>query len=129
MYTERLRGLFAQYLKEKGIQNMLAWDSGLTIGQDELLKYERVDKYRINFLDNRELKNLMKFCENRGISLWLGADKLCVGFRYRGCQRLSSYDSVPLRELGPNILEDRNISVLPEISAAASLEDRMEVRV
>jgi hypothetical protein len=126
MHTERLRGLFAQYLKEQGIQNMLAWDSGLTIGQDGLLKYERVDKYRVMFLDFKEMKSLMRFCETHGMGLWFGADKLCIGFNYRGCQRLSSYDSVQLRELGPDVLEDRNISVAPEISAAAPLGDRIE---
>lgn len=94
MSSERLRALFAHYLLKQKLNTLLTWDSALTISQDRLLKYERVDKYKVLFLDYRELKKLMQFCENHGIGLWFGADKLCIGFHYRGCQKLSAYSTI-----------------------------------
>lgn len=70
---------------------------------DSLLKYERIDKYRVIFIDQKDLKKLIRFCENHDIAVWFGADKLCIGFSYRGCQRLSAYYSTPGRESMPEI--------------------------
>lgn len=129
MHTDKLRGIFAEYLKHIGIENMVVIDSCITVDQDTQLKYERVDKYRVLFLTQKEVKNLMRFCEKHGLAVWFGAGKLCIGFNYRGCMRLSAYDSVPLRMSAGEIQGDIIDYVPPEISAAASLGDRIEVRV
>ncbi len=129
MHTDKLRGLFADFLASHKIVDMMVCESSITIGQDAQLKYERVDKYRVLFLTQKEIKNLMRFCEKHNIVVWFGADKLCIGFNYRGCMRLSAYDSVPLRQAAGDILEDRINYVSPEISAAAPLGDINEVRI
>lgn len=118
--TERLRGEFAEFLKNRNYRNAIVLDACITIGQDHLLKYERIDKYHVQFLTQKDLKNIIKFGENRGIAIWLGGDKLCVGFNSRQNMRLSAYDSVPQRSAHGEILGDGNISVAPEISAAES---------
>ncbi len=96
MGTEKLRGLFSQFLKENEIDNALSCNNCITIAQDETLKYERIDKYSVLFLTYKDLKKLLAFCDKHGISVWFGADKLCIGFNYRGCMRLSAYDSVQM---------------------------------
>ena len=126
MHTEKLRGMFADFLESLGIRNMLVIDSCTTIDQDANLKYERLDRYRALFLTQKEIKSLMRFCEKHGIAMWFGAEKLCIGFNYKGCQRLSAYDSVQLRELAKVRPVDIINSVSPEISAAEILGDRIE---
>jgi len=123
MHTEKLRGRFAEFLESQGIRNMLVIDSCVTIDQDANLKYERLDRYRALFLTQKEIKSLVRFCEKHDIAVWFGAEKLCIGFNYKGCQRLSAYDSVPLRELARVQPVDRINSVSPEISADAIRED------
>ncbi len=109
MRTERLRGLFLQFLRENELENALICNSSITIAQDESLKYERIDKYNVLFLTSEDLKKLLAFCDKHGISIWFGADKLCIGFNYKGNMRLSAYDSV-----------------LPVRSAAVPREDRKD---
>lgn len=94
MQTEKLRSLFAEFLKENGISESLSNNGCITIAQDETLKYERVDKYSVLFLTYKELQKLLKFCAKHGICIWFGADKLCIGYNYTGNMRLSAYDSV-----------------------------------
>lgn len=127
MSTERRRTVFANFIREQKIENFLKLDSCITIDQDTTLKYERIDKYKVLLLTFKELKKLLSFCGRHDICVWFAADKLCIGFNYTGCQRLSAYDSVHVRQLGPDILEDRKY-VPPEITAASSLGDRIGVR-
>ncbi len=150
MNTDRLRGIFADFLASHNLDNALRLDSCSTINQDASLKYERIDRYRIMFMTWNECKKLLEFCAKHDMCVWFGCDKLCIGYNYRGNMRLSAY-SVPLRELagGPgadrikdeayedtvreafgqrivdkvNSLPECN-SVSPEISAGPSLGDR-----
>lgn len=119
MNTDKLRELFALFLKEQGLDDMIVGDGCVTVNQDTLLKYERIDKYRILFLNEKELKSLLAFCNKHGIAVWFGADKLCIGFYYRGCMRLSAYGSVQPVISGPESLEDRNHDELRAASSAA----------
>lgn len=128
MHTDKLQQLFAEYLTKEGLGDMMVCDGCVTVGQDSMLKYERADKYRVLFLDQREIKNLMRFCENHGMAVWFGADKLCIGFNYKGCMRLSEYASVQHRLAAGEGPEDIIDYVPPEISAEATLGDRIEVR-
>ncbi|NJD54404.1 MAG: hypothetical protein FIB07_16265 [Candidatus Methanoperedens sp.] len=109
MRTERLRELFSQFLKENEMGGALSCNSCITLDQDVSLKYERIDKYSVLFLTCQDLKKLLAFCGRHGISVWFGADKLCIGFNYKGNMRLSAYDSV-----------------LPVRSAAVPMEDRKD---
>lgn len=129
MRTERLRGLFSQFLKENEMDNALLCNSCITIAQDESLKYERIDKYNVLFLTYKDLKKLLAFCDKHGISVWFGADKLCIGFNYCECMRLSAYDSVHPESSGLGCQEDRrktdhNFSVLPGSQDLDHPEDR-----
>ncbi len=118
MNTERLRGLFADFLRENGLTETLRVDSCLTVDQDVTLKYERIDKYRVVVLDAKEMKKLLAFCIKHDISVWLGADKLCVGFNYKSNMRLSAYSgSVPPGKINSGDIADRNDD---ELRAAAS---------
>jgi hypothetical protein len=95
METDKLRSMFANFLKENGIAEGLSCNHCITETLDKTLKYERIDKYSVLFLTYKELMKLLKFCSKHGISVWFGADKLCIGFNYTGSMRLSAYDSVP----------------------------------
>ncbi len=127
METERLRWAFAEFLSSHNLDNALKLDSCCTIDQDVDLKYERIDKYRILFMDWLECKNLLGFCIKHDLSVWFSADKLCIGFNYKGNMRLSAYNSVQPVSSGLACQENRNNSVSHEISAAASLGNRNEV--
>lgn len=155
MNTDRLRGIFADFLASHNIDNALRHDSCCTINQDSSLKYERIDRYRILFMTWEELKSIFDFCAKHEISAWFGLEKLCIGYNYRSNMRLSAY-SVPLRELagnpdkdiikekayeetvretfGQRVVDKVNAlpecnSVPPEISADPSQGDRTEVGV
>ncbi|MDD3840090.1 MAG: hypothetical protein PHP06_05895 [Clostridia bacterium] len=106
METETVRGMFADFLRDTGMEKMLRLDCCVTVDQDATLKYERIDKYKVLLLKYEELNCLMVFCARHDINVWFGMDKLCIGFNYTGNMRLSAY-SVPLRELVPETLEDR----------------------
>lgn len=107
MNTDNLRGLFAAFLKEQEMDGAVAIDGCVTIGQDEKLRYERIDKYRVLFLDRKQMKKLLAFCIKHGIDVWLGADKLCIGFNYKGNMRLSADDSVLPGEISGKDITDR----------------------
>ncbi|MCX9011313.1 MAG: hypothetical protein OIN66_09340 [Candidatus Methanoperedens sp.] len=128
MDTERLRGIFADFLASHNLNNALRLDSCCTIDQDVALKYERIDRYRIIFMDWNECKKLLEFCAKHDLTMWFGADKLCIGYNYKGNMRLSAY-SVPLRSGITGSQEDRNVSVSPEISAGPFLGDRIPAEV
>lgn len=102
MNTERLRYLFWRYLKENDLENAIICDISLTQKEDPLLKYERIDKYRVLLLPGNMLKSMLTFCMKNGIDVWFGADKLCIGYNFKANMRLSAYGSnyVPLRS-GP----------------------------
>ncbi len=120
MDTERMRGLFADFLASHELNNALKLDSCATIDQDVKLKYERIDRYRILFMDWAECKKLLEFCAKHGLSVWFGADKLCIGYNYTGNMRLDAY-SVPLRSLISDRQEDRNYDELGVATPAAPL--------
>ncbi len=123
--TERLRNLFAQFLENRGYREVLVPDGCSTVQQDDLLKYERIDRYRVLMLTQKDLKTILKFGEKHGIAIWLGCDKLCVGFNCRQNMRLSAYDSVAQRS-GPRMIpEDRNVSVLRGASSCDRDPDRI----
>ncbi len=126
MQTEKLRGLFADFIKESGIREGISCNSCITIGQDETLKYERIDKYTVLFLTWQELKKLLNFCNKHGMTLWFGADKLCIGFNYRGNMRLSAYDSVPSGASCSEMATDIINSVRGPCAADLAREDRTE---
>jgi len=91
MSTETLRRKFAEYLKANKLDNMLTISSSATLIPDYTLKYERIDKYSVVVLSGEELKRLNTFCKLHNIALWIGADKLCIGYNYKGNMRLSAY--------------------------------------
>lgn len=91
METDRQREKFAKFLDDEKCSNTVSLDSSLTISQDEKLNYERIDKYRVLFLEMKQIKKILAFCIKHSIDVWLGADKLCVGFNYKGNMRLSAY--------------------------------------
>lgn len=124
MQTEKLRWLFANFLKEHGLTETLRVDSCLTIDQDVTLKYERIDKYRVIILDSKEIKKLLAFCIKHDISVWFGADKLCIGFNYKGNMRLSAYSSVPHGAGYSELATDIIPSVLPEKICSGDIADR-----
>ena len=124
MDIDALRSKLAEFLRESGIETMLRLECSLTIDQDPAIKYERIDKYRVLFLKYEELLCLMTFCAKHDLILWFGADKLCIGFKYRGNMRLSAY-SVPLPAPAAGLLPDRTGTVIPEIMAPAITEDRI----
>ncbi len=125
--TERMRGLFLEYMESSGYRKELILDGCLTIDQDRLLKYERIDKYRVLFLTQKDLKNIIRFSEKHGISIWFGGDKLCVGFNCRQNICLTKYDSVALRSSPGPALGDRNyLSVIPEKMSCDQSPDRIE---
>ena len=128
MPIEKTRKCFSEYLTSHGIHDMVVLESCSTVDMEPTLKYERIDKFRILFLDQKEITTLMRFCDKHHIAVWLAADKLCVGYKHRGNQRLSAYYSVQVPPAAGEILEDRNISVAPEISCRPALEDRNGVR-
>lgn len=124
MDTDAVRSRFADFVTENRFETMLRMDSCATIDQDVTLKYERIDRYRVLLLTNSDIKLLMAFCKKHDITVWFGADKLCLGYNYRGNMRLSAY-SVPLRaNMAPEI-PDRS-SVRAEIQDLSSPGDRIE---
>ena len=54
------------------------------------------------------------------IDCWLGADKLCVGFNYKGNMRLSAYGSVLPGEISGKDIVDRNSDELRAASSVAA---------
>lgn len=120
MNTERLRGLFAAFLAGDPTERMLRLDSVSTVQQDELLKYERIDRYKVLFLPQAELKRLLEFCIKHDISVWFGAEKLCIGYNYKGNMRLSAFSdcvSVLPGKICSEDIADRNHN---ELRAAAT---------
>jgi len=94
MTTDAQREAFNTFLKENNLSNMLTISTSLTVQQDTNLKYERIDKYSVVVLSGEELKRLNTFCNLHNIALWIGADKLCIGYNYKGNMRLSAYEQV-----------------------------------
>jgi len=116
MDTYKLRKLFTEFLKSENFTNLVL-DNSATIDQEPNLKYQRIDRYKVMVLSRPEIKKLLRFCVKHDLDLWIGGDKICVGYNYRttcGC------------ELARDHLENINNSVLPEISAAVSMGDRIE---
>lgn len=124
MDTDAVRSKLAEFLRDTGIETMLRLECCLTIDQDPAIKYERIDKYRVLLLKYEELLCLMTFCAKHDIILWFGADKLCIGFKYRGNMRISAY-SVRLPDPAAGLISDRTVSVQPAITDLSSLEDRI----
>ena len=126
MRVDTLRERFTGYLQEKGLDTAILLEDSLTVGQDSTLKYERIDKYRVLHVRGKELDGLMRECSRLGLCLWLGAGKLCIGYEHRENMRLSAYDNhsvLPGHAAAVN-LEDRNISVLPEVRISENQGDR-----
>jgi len=96
MSTDAQREAFNTYLTENNLSSMLSISSSMTLTQDSTLKYERIDKYSVVVLSGEELKRLNTFCNLHNIALWIGADKLCIGYNYKGNMRLSAYEKVKL---------------------------------
>jgi len=94
MDTNWLRSIFANFLKEEGVEGYIVCEYSSTISTEPNLKYERVDKYRILFIGTNQLEKLMQFCKKHEIVVWLGADKLCIGYNHLPNMRLSAYSSV-----------------------------------
>lgn len=110
MNTERQRELFASFLKENENERMIRLGGVSTVQQDELLKYERIDRYKVLFLPGKELKKLLSFCVKHNISMWFGAERLCIGYNYAGNMRLDAFNNY--------------CSVLPGKSCSEKVPDR-----
>ena len=123
MMLEAQRTKFAEYVLERKLNTMVVLDHSITVLQESTLKYERIDKYRVLHLSEDELNRLMGECSRLGISVWLGADKLCLGFNHRGNMRLSAFSVIPGCS-GSGISTDRNCHpVLEESSKTMIFED------
>lgn len=94
MTLESQRSQFVEFLKENKLENMLLWEYAVTVSQCSTLKYERVDHYSVVVLSSDEITKLIRFCIQHELDLWIGADKLCIGYNYKGNMRLSAYEKV-----------------------------------
>ena len=91
MTIDTQRSQFANFIKENNLGILLKLEYSTTVDQQSTLKYERVDHYSVAVLSSDEMTKLIRFCIQRNISLWIGADKLCIGYNYKGNMRLSAY--------------------------------------
>ncbi len=76
----RLRESFMTFLKQLELGELMVCESSSTAALDPLLKYERIDRYRVLFIGSKELASITEFCRKYGIDVWLGDNRMCVGY-------------------------------------------------
>ena len=71
---------FHAFLAEKGLKGLLNVTGVQTQENDPKLKYNRIEKFRFSLLSWQELQDIITYCKDNGIEVYLAFGQLVVGY-------------------------------------------------